>query len=199
MVAVAALGRVDDVDKVVDGGLVDGGSLIVIGDTAMDIGGSEYLYAVHGIVRGGMPPRPRPRDEVRNSRAVLRLIREGLVRAAMDVGVGGLLTTLSKMALINGGVGLSVDLSRVPTGGDCYLDPTMVAFSETNARYVVEVSEGDLGEAMGILQNLNVPFSVIGRSSGSGIIVRWGGSRELITLRLDDLASAYYPQWGGDL
>ncbi len=192
VVSVAVLGRVDDVDKAVDGGLIGGGSLIVIGGTAMDIGGSEYLYAVYGIVRG-VPPRPRPRDEVRNSRAVLRLIREGLVRASMDVGGGGLLTTLSKMALING-VGFDVDLSRVPIE-NCCLDPSMVAFSETNARYVVEVNENDLGRVMVILQGLNVPFSVIGESGGDDVIVRWG-SRELMALGLDDLASAYYSQWG---
>lgn len=40
----------------------------------------------------------------------------------MDVGVGGLLTTLSKMALING-VGFNIDLSRVPVD-ECRIDRT---------------------------------------------------------------------------
>ncbi|WP_243679287.1 hypothetical protein [Vulcanisaeta distributa] len=59
MVAVAVLGQVNDVDKVVDGGLIGGGSIIIIGNTSAEVGGSEYLYAVHGIVRGIPPSQGR--------------------------------------------------------------------------------------------------------------------------------------------
>ncbi|WP_243669379.1 AIR synthase related protein [Vulcanisaeta sp. JCM 16161] len=121
VVAVAVLGVISDVGKAVDGGFAGNGHVLVIGNTSAELGGSEYLYSVHGIVKG-IPPRPRPRDEVKNASAVLKLIRDGLVSASMDVGVGGLLTTLSKMALING-VGFNIDLSRVPVD-ECRIDRT---------------------------------------------------------------------------
>lgn len=111
----------------------------------------------------------------------------------MDVGVGGLLTTLSKMALING-VGFSIDLSRVPTD-ECGIDPMALAFSETNARYVIEVRNEDVDKAVGILSNLGVPFSVIGRSGGDHVVARWG-HRELMSLKIDDLRTAYNSLWG---
>lgn len=117
--------------------------------------------------------------------------------ASMDIGVGGLLTTLSKMALING-VGFNIDLSRVPTD-ECGIDPTVLAFSETNARYVVEVRNKDIDKATSILTDLGVPFSVIGSSGGDYVVVRWGGGRELMTLKLNDLKTAYNSLWGGAL
>lgn len=115
------------------------------------------------------------------------------MNASMDVGVGGLLTTLSKMALING-VGFNIDLSRVPTD-ECGIDPTVLAFSETNARYIVEVRNEDIDKATSILTNLGVLFSVIGSSGGDYVIVRWG-DHKLMTLKLDDLKAAYNSLWG---
>lgn len=114
--------------------------------------------------------------------------------ASMDVGVGGLLTTLSKMALING-VGFNIDLSRVPTD-ECGIDPMALAFSETNARYVIEVRNEDVDRAVGILSSLGVPFSVIGGSGGDHLVVRWGGHHELMSLKLNDLKTAYNSLWG---
>jgi phosphoribosylformylglycinamidine synthase len=192
VVAVAVIGRVDDVTKAVDGGLVGDGYIVTIGKTSAELGGSEYLHAVHGIVRG-IPPRPRPKDEVRNSRAILKLIQDGLVSASMDIGIGGLLTTLSKMALING-VGFNIDLSKVPVD-DCGIDPTVIAFSETNARYVIEVKSEHLDKAVSTLTNLGVPFSIIGRAGGDAAVVHWG-HHELMALRLNELETAYNSLWG---
>ncbi|MGC8542776.1 MAG: AIR synthase-related protein, partial [Vulcanisaeta sp.] len=192
VITVVALGQVSDVSKVVDGGLTGDGSIIIIGNTLTELGGSEYLYAVHGFVRG-IPPRPRPKDEARNSRAVLKLIQDGLVSASMDIGVGGLLTTLSKMALING-VGFNIDLSKAPVD-DYGIDPDVIAFSETNARYIIEVKNEHFNKVISTLANLGIPFSVIGSSGGDDAIVHWD-HHELMALRLNELEMAYDSLWG---
>ncbi|WP_243669377.1 hypothetical protein [Vulcanisaeta sp. JCM 16161] len=70
-----------------------------------------------------------------------------------------------------------------------------MAFSETNARYVVEIKSGQLDKAVNTLINLGVPFSIIGSTGGDNAVVRWG-HHELMALKLDTLKMAYNSLWG---
>jgi phosphoribosylformylglycinamidine synthase len=188
VVTVVVLGVLNDVGKSVGGGLKGGGSLIVIGLTDNELGGSEYLYRVHGLVRG-QPPRPRPEEELRNAEAVLRLIEYGLVDSCMDVGLGGLATTLLKMSAI-GGAGFSADLAKIPGSA---IDPVTVAFSESNARYIIETRDTD--KVVSILREMGVPHAVIGSSEGSSARFLWRGD-ELAELGLGEVLRDYSSLWG---
>jgi phosphoribosylformylglycinamidine synthase len=188
VVTVVVLGVLNDVGKSVGGGLKGGGSLIVIGLTDNELGGSEYLYRVHGLVRG-QPPRPRPEEELRNAETVLRLIEYGLVDSCMDVGLGGLATTLLKMSAISG-AGFSVDLAKVPGSA---IDPVTVAFSESNARYIIETRDTD--KVVSILREMGVPHAVIGSSEGSSARFLWRGD-ELAELGLGEVLRDYSSLWG---
>ncbi|MGC9136385.1 phosphoribosylformylglycinamidine synthase subunit PurL [Caldivirga sp.] len=180
VVAVAVLGIISDYTKVVEGGLT-GGWLVVIGETEPELGGSEFLHVVHGLVAGD-PPKPKPLDEKKRAGLIMRLINDGLTRSVMDVGVGGLAVTLIKMAVM-GNVGFTVDLSKAPlTQG--LSDPVTVAFSETNARYVIETS--NLREAVGIISASGVPYGVLGESRGRMVQFKLG-SLELASISVDDL------------
>jgi phosphoribosylformylglycinamidine synthase len=169
VVAVAVLGIVDDIDEVVEGGLVEDAWLVVVGTTEPELGGSEYMSWVHGVIQG-TPPAPRPLDELRNAHAVLGTIKGGLVVGSMDVGVGGLLTTLMKMALI-GQCGFDLDLSRVPRRGS--MDEVAIAFSESNARYVLVTHDPE--PLSKLLDGAGVDYSVVGSCGGDEVRVRWGG------------------------
>ncbi|MFP3315344.1 MAG: phosphoribosylformylglycinamidine synthase subunit PurL [Caldivirga sp.] len=189
VVTVAMLGVLDDIDRSISGGLKGNGSLIVIGLTDNELGGSEYLHRVHGMVRG-LPPRPKPEEELRNAEVVLRLIERGLVNSCMDIGLGGLAITLLKMSA-TGGVGFNVDLAKTPTNGT--MDPVVVAFSETNARYVIETHHA--GEVMSILREVGVPHAVIGVSGGDSARFLWMDD-ELASLRVSEVMGYYSSLWG---
>ncbi|ABW01508.1 phosphoribosylformylglycinamidine synthase subunit PurL [Caldivirga maquilingensis] len=183
VVAVAVLGVVNDYAKAIEGGLTGEGWLVIIGDTGPELGGSEFLHSVHGLV-AGEPPEPKPLSEVKNANLVMQLINNGLAKAVMDVGVGGLAAALIKMSII-GGVGFTVDLSKAPlTQG--LNDPVTVAFSETNARYIIETS--NLKETVRIIEANGVPYGVLGESGGGIVQFKWGGL-ELASLSVDDLVS----------
>jgi len=181
VVAVAVLGVIDDVGKAVEGGLDRGADIVLVGDTWDELGGSEYLFSVHGLL-GHAPPRPRPSDERLNSRAVLAAIEEGLVVGSMDVGVGGILMTLVKMSII-GGVGFEVDLSRVPRAVP--MDEVATAFSETNARYILVTHNADALSSL--LRSHGVVHSVIGSCIDGAVKVKWGGEVK-VSLSLEELS-----------
>ncbi|MEW6604961.1 MAG: phosphoribosylformylglycinamidine synthase subunit PurL, partial [Thermoproteota archaeon] len=64
-----------------------GDSIFIVGNTAPEMGGSEYYEYVHGIIGGQVPKVDLPID-AQNGNAVLGLIRSGLVTCAHDCSKG---------------------------------------------------------------------------------------------------------------
>jgi phosphoribosylformylglycinamidine synthase len=184
---IVGVGVLEDVSRVTTADFKEVGSaVVVVGTTFPELGGSEYLYRVHGLELGEIP-RPRPASELRNSSLVLELVRRGLALAVHDIGLGGLSAALAEMSVL-GGVGVEVDLERVPCRGCLRVDE--VVFSETQARYVIEVRAGGVEEVLRLAGQVGVEVSVIGRTVASGVYrLRFGST--VAELPLDTLRDAY--------
>jgi phosphoribosylformylglycinamidine synthase II len=136
---ITALGIVPSVDGVVTMDLKAAGNpLYIVGETAPELGGSEY-YHLLGHLGASVPKL----DASKTSTAYRRLtaaMDAGYVRACHDLSEGGLAVSLAEMAF-TGGLGLDVDIAKVPVTGDMRDD--LLLFSESNGRLLVEVSKGD--------------------------------------------------------
>jgi len=113
-----------------------GNSLYVVGQTFKELGGSEY-YKLYGHV-GKSVPKVRAAQAEKTFRAVTKAIDLGFVRACHDLSEGGLAVAAAEMALASG-YGVELDLRRVPCKAVNRND--FVLFSESNSRFLVEVSE----------------------------------------------------------
>jgi len=134
---VSALSIVEDVESAVSMDLKSAGdALYVLGLTDDELGGSRYL-ALFGRL-GDSVPRVDLERAPRILRALARAIREGLVRACHDCSDGGLAAAAAEMAFA-GGLGLSIDLARVPTRGGHPFRDDVVLFSESPTRFLLEV------------------------------------------------------------
>jgi phosphoribosylformylglycinamidine synthase len=184
---IVGVGVLEDVSRVTTADFKEVGSaVVVVGTTFPELGGSEYLYRVHGLELGEIP-RPRPASELRNSSLVLELARRGLALAVHDIGLGGLGAALAEMSVL-GGVGVEVDLERVPCRGCLRVDE--VVFSETQARYVIEIRAEGVEEVLRLARQVGVEVSVIGRTVASGVYrLRFGST--VAELPLDALRDAY--------
>jgi phosphoribosylformylglycinamidine synthase len=184
---IVGVGVLEDVSRVTTADFKEVGSaVVVVGTTFPELGGSEYLYRVHGLELGEIP-RPRPASELRNSSLVLELARRDLALAVHDVGLGGLGAALAEMSVL-GGVGVEVDLERVPCRGCLRVDE--VVFSETQARYVIEVGAEGVEEVLRLARQVGVEVSVIGRTVASGVYrLRFGST--VAELPPDALRDAY--------
>jgi phosphoribosylformylglycinamidine synthase len=100
-----------------------------------DVGGSEYLAALHGVTAGA-PPHLDLEEEKAVQAAALAAIRAGLVHAAHDASDGGLAVCLAEMAVF-GGRGAAVTLHREGLRLDALLH------GEAQSRIVVAVAPGD--------------------------------------------------------
>lgn len=111
-------------------------NIFLIGETHRELNGSEFQRTQLGKVQG-LPPGYQPRAEKSAMEAVLAAYAKGIVRSCNDIGRGGLAIGLMKMAL-RGDLGFRLDLSDIPGSAT---NITEILYSETSARYLVEVTE----------------------------------------------------------
>jgi phosphoribosylformylglycinamidine synthase len=125
---VGVLGVIDNVATRIPTGLgTAGDTLVLLGETHDELGGSEWAHVVHNHL-GGRPPKvDLAREEV-----IAAVLRAG-VSAAHDLSEGGLAQALVESCLLTGR-GCDVEL----TG-----DPFVALFSESSARVLVSVPNPD--------------------------------------------------------
>lgn len=138
----------------------EGDEIVVIGETGPELGASEYLRTVHGIV-DGKPPATDLKAEFEAARAVKKIIHEhgDKVTAVHDCSAGGIGVALAEMA-IKCGIGARIDPMKIPGS---FRNVHEALFSESNGRYILTLR----GSAGDVLADLDVPWAVIGTTGGS--------------------------------
>ncbi len=131
----AAISVVPDIARCVSMDSKMAGDLVyVVGLTRDELGGSEY-YQHLGYV-GLNVPRVRTEKFVSIYRAMSQAVAKGLVASAHGVYRGGLGVHLAMVAL-GGGLGLHVDLRKIPA--ETVERNDTVLFSESAGRFIVTV------------------------------------------------------------
>jgi phosphoribosylformylglycinamidine synthase len=157
---ITAVAHVPDVTRTVSMDLKSPQDRIVLlGQTASDLGGSHYYRLLEE--KGLRAPRLHPAEAKDLYRALHQMIQGGLVRACHDLSEGGLAIAAAEMA-IGGSLGLDISLRDVPIREGMDYD-FMILFSETPSRFLLEVPEENLGEVRSILGE--IPFAPIGKVS----------------------------------
>jgi len=134
---ITALGILPDVRLAVSMDVKTPNDLIyIVGESFHELGGSEY-YKLRGFI-GKTVPKVRRSQARKIFKAIIRAIDSGLVKACHDLSEGGLAVAAPEMAF-SGGYGMELDLHKVPRKGLNRDD--FVLFSESNSRFLVEVSE----------------------------------------------------------
>ncbi|MFD1148217.1 phosphoribosylformylglycinamidine synthase subunit PurL [Saccharothrix hoggarensis] len=127
---VGVLGVIDDVRRRIPTGIgaEAGETLLLLGETREEFGGSEWAHVVHGHL-GGLPPKVDLAREKLLGEVLVAGSRDGMLSAAHDLSDGGLAQALVETCLI-GEVG-----ARVFLDGDLFTE----LFSESTARVLVAV------------------------------------------------------------
>jgi phosphoribosylformylglycinamidine synthase II len=145
-----------------------GDEIVLLGEGYGELGGSEYLKTIHGLVQGQPPELDLGRE--RSLIALLtRAAAAGLLQSAHDCSDGGVAVTLAECAFDTGGIGLAVDLPPV-------VDATATLFGESASRAVVSVNAANLQALLQLAAGLGVPTRSIGRTGGSSLMMTVGGT-----------------------
>jgi len=155
---ISALGIIPDVGQAVTMDLKrPGNAIYLVGMTRRELGGSHY-YMLKGFI-GGSVPRVDPFQGRELMLKLYEAVRRGLVAACHDLSEGGLGVAAAEMAFA-GGFGTELELGRVPSSGVERDD--FLLFSESNTRFLVEVTQEDRAAFEGILAG--TPLACIGRA-----------------------------------
>jgi phosphoribosylformylglycinamidine synthase II len=177
---VGLVGVLEDASKRVTIEFKDAGDVIVLlGETEEELGGSEYLSTVHGVIAGA-PPAIEIADELQVHGALLDAIEAGLVKSAHDCSEGGIAVALAESAIV-GGLGATVAL-------DDDLAPVYSLFSETQGRIVLTCAEADAEALTDLFVAREVPFSVIGEVTGERLVIE-----DKVDASLEQLRAAWIP------
>ncbi|MCU1692547.1 MAG: phosphoribosylformylglycinamidine synthase subunit PurL, partial [Frankiales bacterium] len=175
---VGVLGLFDDVARRTPMGLIDpGDSLLLLGDTADELGGSEWAWALHRHL-GGTPPRVDLEREKLLGSVLVAGSRDGMLTSAHDLSDGGLAQALVEMTLAKG-LGARVVL---PAG----LDPFVQLYSESAGRALVALPRSEELRFTEMCSARGLPCVRIGVADGTLLDVQ-----DVVTVELDELREAY--------
>ncbi|MGB6578625.1 MAG: AIR synthase-related protein, partial [Streptosporangiaceae bacterium] len=130
----------------------EGDSVVLLGRTGEEFGGSAWAHVLHGHL-GGCPPAPDLDAERRLAAVLAEAAAAGLLSAAHDLSDGGLAIALAESCL-RGRVGCVV---RLPG------DPFTALFSESAGRAIVTVRPG----AEAAFGQLRDAYGVVGETIGA--------------------------------
>jgi phosphoribosylformylglycinamidine synthase subunit PurL len=155
---VGLLGVIDALDdRPPPAALGDGLRIIVLGETAPELGGSEWAAVVHGL-DGGRPPRADLAAAGALHELVRGLVADGVVDGVHDCSDGGLAVALAEMA-ITGECGFEVTI-----GG------ALECFSESASRVVCAVDPLLVGQVLARAKAAGVTASEAGEARGDRLI-----------------------------
>ncbi len=177
---ILGVGIVEDLRRCVTSDLKRAGDpLFLIGRTDRELGGSEYLR-LRGK-EGGVVPASDPNGLRVAMDRLLGAMAAKTVAACHDLSHGGLAVAAAEMAL-GGDVGAEVDTSAMdPMRWDEQL------FSESNGRWLVEVTKGREDAFQHLMEG--VPLTYVGRVGGASLRLR--GIRKSATVPLAAMRKAW--------
>jgi phosphoribosylformylglycinamidine synthase len=180
---VGVLGVLPDVARRVSMGFVNpGDAVLLLGETRVELDGSEWAHVVHGHL-GGVPPRVDLEAERALAGLLVAAAEAGLLVSAHDLSDGGLAQGLVECCLRRN-VGAGVKL-----GQDW--DPFVELFSESAARAVVSVAPANIGVFTALAAEHLVPAVRIGIVGGSALVVSGARGAGGFTIGLDELRAAH--------
>jgi len=185
---ISSLSMVEDVSCSVTMDLKEPGNLLVlVGETRAEMGGSHYAKFAGG--GGDVPCLPPEASQIHQ--AMHGAIQQRLVRSCHDLSEGGLAVAAAEMAF-SGGLGAKIQLDKLPVsaeGGG--LDDLQGLFSESNCRYLVEVSQENKDALLALFDGL--PAAVVGETCEDGILEVTGkdGAGEILSESIEELRTIW--------
>ena len=164
----------------------DGDAIVLLGEPTAELGGSEYLARIHGVVAGPPPACDLDRERALID-ALLEAITGGAVRSAHDCSDGGLAVALAECAVgdVEHPLGAEVDLSAWNA-----LPLRALLFGEAQGRIIVSSPHPD--RVLAIAARYGVPVRRIGTVRATSTVLEMRVGSRTFAAPLARLAAAYH-------
>src|SRR6202790_3841549 len=188
---IGVVGILEDVHKTVKMNFVNAGRKVVLlraneagdaVDAELEFGSSEYAKEILGAL-WGYPPELDIEKEATLQRALVALVRAGLVESAHDCSDGGLAVALVESAL-PGGVGFGVRLPGQQVA------PEFLLFGEDASRVVLSCDPIQLPRIQQVAEEYGVFADVLGETGSDRVEIAVNG-QPVISASVAELREAY--------
>ncbi|MEO8573427.1 MAG: AIR synthase related protein, partial [Pyrinomonadaceae bacterium] len=192
---IGMVGLIEDTRKIVTHGFKNEGDVIaLLGITNDDLSVSEYAQAIAGktiddMKASGSVPVIDLALEKLVQETCLKLIEAGLLLSAHDCADGGLAVAISEScfsSLGRGAIGAEIEISSASISEDALL------FGESPSRIVMSFVREKLQQVRSLVSNC--PFEILGRATGSDLIINIDGS-----VKISTPVSALESSWANSL
>ncbi|MEJ2241205.1 MAG: phosphoribosylformylglycinamidine synthase subunit PurL [Candidatus Bathyarchaeota archaeon] len=165
-------------------------SIYIVNKTYPELGGSHY-YQNKGYL-GNSVPKVRIKQAKKTMDLITESIDKGFLRACHDLSEGGLAVASAEMAF-SSGYGLELDLQMVPRIKEVSRND-FVLFSESNSRFLVEVSERHKESFEELMKNVDCAEIGKVKKEDTFSVIGLNGKQQIQT-NLEDLRNS----WKGTL
>jgi len=167
----------------------EGDAILLVGGIGSELGGSSYLFEIHGK-KQGLPPRVDLAHEKKFLDAIRALIHQGKVKSAHDCSDGGLAVALAECTFEKG-LGAEVCLPEPQTSN---LKPRtdVSLFNESSARAVLTVAAQDVETALAHFQKAGIEATRLGTVQSDVLTLTVGDApRVPLAYPVSDLRATY--------
>ena len=133
----------------------------MVGKTTGHLYQSDFYREVMKIV-DGPPPDVNLINEKNNGESILKLIDNNLINSAHDVSSGGIIVSLTEMAM-SSLIGIKLEKPKKLSNIFEYF------FGEDQGRYLIEIDKENLEKSKKILKENNVHYELIGITQKNNI------------------------------
>jgi len=181
-------------DRIIPSKFIDSGDLIIIvgGATGRDgIRGASFASKTLGPESEEDRPAVQVGDPLTEKLlidAVLEAIEAGYIKAAKDLGGGGLTCAISEMAA-DGDKGVEIDISKLHLREEG-MTPYEIMLSESQERMLLSIDPRYLEDIEKIFEKYDLPFAIIGRVTDTGRIIVKFNNEIVVDLPAKILAKA---------
>src|SRR5206468_906740 len=143
-----------------------GDAVILLGGGRGELGGSEYLKVVHGLVRGA-PPAIDLAAEHALQQLLVSLAEARLIQSAHDCSDGGLAVTVAECCFDTNGVGVEVAVDGEQVSRSGAVNRAAALFGESASRVVVSASADRAADVLARAAAAAVAARIVGRTGGA--------------------------------
>lgn len=177
---IGMLGLIEDRSHITGMQFKNEGDLIVVaGEDLEEIGGSEYLKVIHGMVTG-VPPLCDLAIEKKLHEFTLAVIKEGFVISAHDISEGGFVTALIESCISDPEKAIGAEVNIKGDRED------FVLFSETQGRIIFSIKPEFLSQFQAKAGKHGVPVKIVGKTGGTVVKIN------AMEFELNELKDKYY-------
>jgi phosphoribosylformylglycinamidine synthase II len=190
---IGVVGLIERAESTVGRAFRDAGDeVVLLGEGYDELGGSEYLHVIHGLLRGA-PPKLDLGREAALQRLLVTGIAQGLIRSAHDCAEGGLAVTLAECCF-DVGLGVQADAPVVRPAGDAFGDIAAL-FAESASRVIVSIAPANVATLMNVARAAGVPAISLGVVGGDRVCISVGG-RAVVDSPLAELEAIWSTSLG---